>query len=426
MHIGVAEAARAIADGTLSAVQLVESCLARITAREPEVAAWEYVDAEGALARAAELDALPASLGPLHGVPFGVKDIIDCAGMPTGFGTPLYGPVTAFRDAGCVALLKEAGAICLGKTVTTELGHVSPGKTRNPFNPDRTPGGSSSGSAAAVGDGMVPFALGTQTTGSTLRPASYCGVYGYKPTRGDVSNSGVLPNAPSFDTVGVMAHALPDLPLLRAALCRDSLRPLRTVAATGLRVALFKGPAPEEPEPCMIALLQQAGARYSASGATVTTLDLPRSFDAAADLHATVSGYEFARGLSWERLTHNDALSTALRLGRMQTGLNVSAQAYQDALAQVQMLRAEFDALAGDYDVILTPSAHGEAPLGLASTGSSALNTLYSLLGVPVLSMPLGLGPNHCPIGLQLVGRTGRDGDLFDIATSLRDLFAIR
>src|SRR5882762_10164442 len=235
---GVSEAARKIAGGTLTSQRLVEMCLEAIAERENAVGAWEHLDAATALATARRKDS-EGLHGVLHGIPFGIKDIIDAAGYPTTYGSPIYSSYVSPRDAGCVALLKEAGAISLGKTVTTEFGHVTPGKTRNPRDFNRTPGGSSSGSAAAVAAGMVPFALGTQTTGSVIRPASFCGIVGYKPTYGDVTNSGVLENASSFDTVGALCTALEDLPLIRSALLRRPERSIQAAPLDALRVGIL-------------------------------------------------------------------------------------------------------------------------------------------------------------------------------------------
>jgi len=417
----VAAALREIAAGRLTSEGIVRACLEAIALRDPDVQAWEFYDGDAALARARELDRTPAK-GLLHGVPFGVKDIVDVAGWPTSHGSPIYDGYVSFRDAGCIALLKEAGSICLGKTVSTELGHVSPGKTHNPHDLNRTPGGSSSGSAAAVAAGMIPFALGTQTTGSVLRPAAFCGVVGYKPSYGDVVTSGVFPNSASFDTVGVMCREVEDLPLIRAALIRNPIKPLERPSPSDLRIGvLFKcGAVVAESE--MDVFLAGAARRLGASGATVKEVVLPASFDALLALHRDASGYEFARALAWERIGHRDTLSKALLNGRVRDGIELPIERYHAALDEIASLRAEFSECMADYDVLITHSARGEAPLGLESTGDPAFNTPFSALHVPAVTLPLFQGPSGCPVGLQVVADRWNDDELFGACEAIWQL----
>jgi amidase len=416
---GVSEAARKIAAGTLTSQRLVEMCLEAIAERESAVGAWEHLDATTALATARCKDS-EGIRGVLHGIPFGIKDVIDAAGHPTTYGSPIYNSYVSPRDAGCVALLKEAGAIFLGKTVSTELGHVTAGKTRNPRNLQRTPGGSSSGSAAAVAAGMVPFALGTQTTGSVIRPASFCGVVGYKPSYGDVTNSGVLENASSFDTVGALCTALEDLPLIRSALLRTPGRPVQAAPLDALRIGILSMPYWQAEAAPMEELLASVAGTLGRKGVKIIRTTLPSDFEAIEPTHRCVSGYEFARALTWERMEHQDKLSQSLINGRMADGLTIKVENYHKASDVLAGLRAQFDTIMTDYDALLTPAAPGEAPIGIEKTGDPIFNTIFSALHVPALTLPLFTGPNGCPIGLQVVGRSRQDERLFDVAAAIR------
>lgn len=416
---GVSEAAQKIAAGTLTSQRLVEMCLEAIAERENAVGAWEHLDATTALATARRKDS-EGIHGVLHGIPFGIKDIIDAAGHPTRYGSPIYSSYVSPRDAGCVALLKEAGAIFLGKTVTTEFGHVTPGRTRNPRDLKRTPGGSSSGSAAAVAAGMVPFALGTQTTGSVIRPASFCGVVGYKPSYGDVTNSGVLENASSFDTIGALCMALEDLPLIRSALLRTSARAVRAAPFDELRVGILNMSYWQVEAARMDEILVSVTDALGRKGVKIVRTGLPSDFEAIERIHRCTSGYEFARALSWERMEHQEKLSQSLVHGRMADGLTVKIEDYHKASDDLDRLRAQFDAIMTDYDALLTPAAPGEAPLGIEKTGDPIFNTIFSALHVPALTLPLFTGPNGCPIGLQIVGRSRQDERLFDVAAAIR------
>lgn len=407
----VAAALREIAAGRVTSEKIVRACLEAIALREPDVRAWEFYDGDAALAQARELDRGPTK-GLLNGIPFGVKDIVDVAGWPTSHGSPIYDGYVSFRDAGCIGLLKEAGGICFGKTVSTELGHVFPGKTRNPHDLDRTPGGSSSGSAAAVAAGMIPFALGTQTTGSVLRPAAFCGVVGYKPSYGDVVTSGVFPNSASFDTVGVMCREVEDLPLIRAALIRNPIKWLPRPTPSALRVGVLFRLGAVVAESGMDDLLAESARQLGASGASVKEVTLPSFFDKLLALHRDASGYEFARALTWERLGHGGTLSKALLQGRVRDGIEMPVERYHVALDEIASLRAEFSTLMADYDVLITHAARGEAPLGLESTGDPAFNTPFSALHVPAVTLPLYRGPSGCPVGLQVVADRWNDEKL--------------
>ena len=412
--IGVAAALRAITTGALTPEALLEACLARI-AREAEVLAWQALGADAASALARREPA-----GLLGGIPFGVKDIVDTHDFPTGLGTAFYDGHRPARDAGCVALLREAGAICLGKTVATELGHLTPNATRNPLDPAHTPGGSSSGSAAAVAAGMVPFALGTQTTGSTLRPASFCGIVGYKPSFGEVTRSGIFEAATSFDTVGVLCRELEDLPLVRAALLRLPPAVSTPPAIRGLRLGTWRDDAWDKASPAMQAAVDAAIARLAAAGAAVVELDVPPAFTRIDALHRIVSGFEFTRAASFERLAHGHALSPTLREGRMRAGESVTLEAYHAAQDELAGLRSALAERTAEVDVLVTPAALGEAPSGLASTGDAVLNTVWTALHVPALTFPVATGPAGLPLGVQLVGKARGDNRLIALAQVLR------
>jgi Asp-tRNA(Asn)/Glu-tRNA(Gln) amidotransferase A subunit family amidase len=428
------DAARAIRDGAISSEQLVEACLARVRETEPAVQAWQYLDPEHALrqARARDEDHRAGRPeGPLHGVPVGLKDIIDTADMPTEDGTVLHAGRTPAHDATVVAALRAAGAVILGKTVTTECAYFHPGKTCNPHNPGHTPGGSSSGSAAAVAAGMVPLALGTQTNGSVIRPASFCGVYGYKPTHGLISRHGILKLSRTLDHVGVFARSLEDIALIAEQMTGfDERDPdTRPKAALPLSATL----AQEPPLPPMLAFIktplwqraeEETREAFSelveALGATVAEVALPDSVREAWDWHRTIMQAEMAWNLEaeWER--GRDRLSS--RLGELLArGREVSAVDYQRARARIPALNEAFDEIFERFDAILTPAAPGAAPAGLESTGDPAFCTLWTLCGLPCLSLPLMQASNGLPLGMQLVGPRSGDARLLRTARWLAE-----
>jgi Asp-tRNA(Asn)/Glu-tRNA(Gln) amidotransferase A subunit family amidase len=414
----VAQAQQAIRRAELSPSELIESCLVRTQSCEQKVHAWAYLGDDKARMAARLRDAHDIN-GDLHGIPFGVKDIIDTLDMPTQFGSPIYHDHCSHRDAACVALLKEAGGICLGKTVTTELAHFHPGKTRNPQATSHTPGGSSSGSAAAVAAGMVPFALGTQTTGSVLRPAAYCGVYGFKPSFGDINRSGVFECATSFDTLGWFTRGIEDIEIVRRALLRVPAQPLPVSSLASLRIGLFRGPDWDRAEASTQASIEDAVARLSTAGATITEVEPPAGFGAIAQHHRTIAGYEFARAISWERTERGMLLSPKLLLGRCEDGLQASYEAYAQAQAALQQQRLAFNAVMQEYDVLLTAVAPGEAWPGVQATGDPVFNTAWTALHLPALSAPVFSGPNGLPVGLQLVGGFRDDAALLSAASAI-------
>jgi amidase len=409
----IANATRA---GEISCEAVTRASLERIAGREAAVEAWQYLDAEGALARARELDRQSTARGPLFGVPFGVKDIIDTGDMPTEYGSPIFRGHRPGRDAACVALMRRAGGVLIGKTVTTEFANVHPGKTHNPFDPTRTPGGSSSGSAAAVGDTMVALALGSQTTASTIRPASFCGVVGYRPTWGDLRLSGVMEAAGSLDTLGLMARSIEDIALLRDVLLGTEPKPLQTEVPKP-RIGFCRTALWDQAESSTQRLLEDAASRLIRAGAAVKDAVLPSSFTRIPDAHRAVSSFEFTRNFTAE-ITHrwND-ISETLRNGRIKNGMSCTFERYREARDFLGACRHTLDQFFESYDVLLTPAAAGEAPVGLDSTGYTGFCTIWTSTHVPAITLPALRGPNGLPIGVQLIARRDRDRELFANAT---------
>jgi len=412
------EGLKAIAGGKLTAEAWVRSCLERIQDREPTVQAWEYLDHDGALARARKIDRAGGG-GLAAGVPFGAKDIIDTADMPTAYGSPIHEGHRPGRDAGCVAITRAAGAVLLGKTVTTEFGHRYPGKTRNPFNPMHTPGGSSSGSAAAVGDKMIPLAYGTQTTGSVIRPAAFCGTVGYKPSYGDFNNNGVMPNSPTLDTLGAIVRSVEDLALVRSVLLEEPLAALKPPSVGDLRIGFYRSPFWNRAEGYTQSHLEDTSRKLSRIGARMTDLELPGIDANFEKLFRTISGFEFSRTVSWERFNRLGSLSAVLREGRMKDGLEASYADYRQATRRLERLRLEADVVLDGYDVLITPSAPGEPPQGLKTTGNAIFNSIWTALGTPAVTLPLFKGPSGLPVGLQLIAGRFKDRRLFDVAEAV-------
>jgi len=428
--LGAAEAARALEEGRISSEELVSACLARIKIDEERVQAWAYFDPEHALNQAREADLHRREgrpLGPLHGIPVGVKDIIDTEDMPTEDGTVLHAGRTPPRDASVVAMLRSAGAIILGKTVTTELATYAPGKTRNPLNPEHTPGGSSSGSAAAVAARMVPLALGTQTNGSVIRPAAYCGVVGYKPSFGLISRHGVLKQSRPLDQIGVMARSVEDAALLAEQLIGfdDNDPDTRPQARPRLReIALQEPPLPPTLAFVKTPIWKQADAQCREAftelvahlGERVEEFKLPEGFKNAWKWHQTVMEADLAKNFETEYRQGRDKLSESLR-AQIERGRRVRAVDYNKALDQVPALNAALNHLFElRYEAILTPATTGTAPKGLASTGSPAFCTLWTLCGLPAITLPLMQGADGLPLGVQLVGPRGGDARLLRTA----------
>jgi aspartyl-tRNA(Asn)/glutamyl-tRNA(Gln) amidotransferase subunit A len=437
LQLGTLEQRKRLAEGTLRAQELTEACLEVIEQREPEVQAWSWVDGNYALDQAKALDRFRASgrpLGPLHGLAVGLKDVIDTAGVPTENGTPLDAGRKPVDDAYVVRRLKQAGAVIMGKTVTTELMFRTPGKTRNPHNPAHTPGGSSSGSAAAVAAGMVPFALGTQTLGSMIRPASYCGVVGYKPSFGAIPRSGVLSQAPTLDTLGVFARTVDAAALIADCLFGEDPKDPATRLTPSPR--LFETAGSRPPVPPAFALVRQPAWQSASSevhdgfselaealGEHCDEVELPDHFGEGLRLSEVVQLAELSKSFHRYEERGRDQLSDEMQKC-IDEGKRITARDYLAALDWPCLLNDSLEAIFARYDVIVTPAAPGPAPESLASTGSAAFNALWTFCGTPAVTLPLLQSESGLPIGVQLVGRRGDDGRLLRTAQWLIDFLA--
>lgn len=400
------EACRRIANGDISCEDLVRSCLNRIEERDSDVAAWVVVDPEHALEQARILD-ISSESGPLHGIPIGFKDIIDTSDLPTRYGSPIYEGFIPEADAACVALSRAAGAVILGKTVTTEFAARHPGPTAHPLHPARTPGGSSSGSAAAVADLQVPLAIGTQTAGSMIRPSAYCGVYALKPTFGLFSMAGVHDLAETFDTLGIMARSIEDLALFRSVLMAIPTRPFAVVDSPP-RIGFCRSPMWNDADQATQEHLEAAAARLGKAGARVSDLNLPNDFNDLLPVCWRVVVFEMARSLAHEKYTHADGLSSKARQ-MIADGESTSLTTYLNDLRNIERLRILIHELMDDIDIILTPAAVGEPHLGHADTGPVTFNFLWHILNLPAMNIPAFTGPHGLPIGAQIVARRYED-----------------
>jgi Asp-tRNA(Asn)/Glu-tRNA(Gln) amidotransferase A subunit family amidase len=425
--VSAAELLSRLRRGTATSGMITKVCLGRIAEREDAVHAWQFLDETLALRQAEARDAASIQ-GPLHGIPVGVKDLIDTTDMPTAYGSPLYSDHRPTADATCIVRIKRAGGLIMGKTVTTEFAAVyEPAKTRNPFDPTRTPGGSSSGSAAAVADGMVPLALGTQTGGSVLRPASFCGIFGYKPTFGAISRAGIKPVSPSLDTVGLFARSIEDIGRLAEILVGpDPLDAATEIPAIDLelrheptdsapRIAYVRTPWLDEAEPYVLQSLDALAQRLAAAGARVAVITLPEHFGGLVEAATLVMDVEAARELG------PDYDRAPLAVGRGVAKIVESGRArkptdYARALRLQKSCRDELNELLRAFDVALLPVATGEAP-AFASTGDPIFCRPWTLLGSPALSVPGLRGPTGLPLGFQLLGKHYADGELLRAAS---------
>ena len=412
-RLSAVELARRIDAGSLTAEAVVGSCLARIKEREGVVRAWAHLDPRQALDTARASDQ-SGKRGLLKGVPFGVKDIFDTADMPAGYGSPIYTGVRPSFDASAVALPRAQGAILLGKTVTTEFANRHPGPTANPHNPGYSPGGSSSGSAAAVADFMVPLAIGTQTGGSVIRPAAYCGVVGFKPSFGLFPPAGMHMNTDSLDTVGAMARSVEDIALFSAALMAIPYE-APAMPERPPRLALCRTPYWDRAQAEGKAMLEEAAARLRRAGAEIIESELPGECADIAKIQNRHSAYEAPRNHAPELYRHAALLSDDLLAnGRIAAGRKLSLDDFRTAWRQADRARAAADEWAGGFDAILTLPAPGQAPKTLTSTGDAIFNGLWTVLYMPCLTLPAGAGPDGLPVGIQLVGRRHADRRLFD------------
>jgi Asp-tRNA(Asn)/Glu-tRNA(Gln) amidotransferase A subunit family amidase len=415
------EIAARIRDGRITAEAVARACLARIAERDADVRAWSFVDPDAVIRRARELDKGPIR-GPLHGVPIGVKDMIDTADMPTQHNSPIFVGHQPSLDAAPVATLRAVGAIILGKTDTTEFAAAGRwAATRHPLDLRHTPGGSSAGSAAAVADFQVPVALGTQTAGSTMRPAAFCGVFAFKPTWGAVAREGLKIYAVSLDTLTWFARSVPDLELMCDVFAIADDTPPMPVAVKGARIALCRSPAWSFAQAGTEMAMTVAAERLRAGGAEVTMLDLPESFaELGFAVHQAVMFSEGrAAFLNLARahphLLHDDFV------GRVENRTGISRVRLLAAYDQAAACRPVFDAIARDYDAVLTPSARGEAPLLTDGPGDAVFNRMWTLLHVPCVNLPVGDGPGGLPVGVTLVGPRFADRQLLVTAQAVAD-----
>jgi Asp-tRNA(Asn)/Glu-tRNA(Gln) amidotransferase A subunit family amidase len=416
--LSATELAAAIAAGKVQSEALVAACLARIRSREPEVAAWAYLDADIALRQARERDR-QAPRSRLHGIPIGVKDVIDTVDMPTEYGSPIYKGHRPACDAACVAQVRELGGVILGKTISTEFATRHPGKTHNPRNTQHSPGGSSSGSAAAVADWMVPIAFGTQTSSSIIRPAAYCGAVGYKPSFNLINRAGLKFLSESLDTLGMLARTVPDAALVAEEL--SGTRPTRfdEVSSIKPRIGFCRTPYWNQADAATQAALESAVPRLSKAGASVGTVELEGEFAELADVQIRMSSYEFYRALTHERTRYPKLISTSLAQ-RIQGGAQVTRAQYVQTHEIASRCRARLRDIHRDYDVLLSPSATGEAPRGLDSTGDPIFGLTWTLMHGPAITLPVFSGPKGLPLGAQVTGPPGSDTQTLIVAEWIR------
>jgi aspartyl-tRNA(Asn)/glutamyl-tRNA(Gln) amidotransferase subunit A len=412
----------ATASGRLTARAVATAFADRVRARDDELQAFTWFDRDDVLRQADDLDTVRAAgvpPGPLHGVPVAIKDVIDTAGIPTRNGTPLDEGRVPTKDAAVVGRLRTAGAVILGKTVTAELAYFTPGPTRNPHHPGHTPGGSSSGSAAAVGAGLAPLALGTQTAGSVIRPASFCGVVGFKPTFGAIDRTGILLQSDTLDTVGLLARTVADAGLLAGVLAGDGSAGSGT-RSNPPRIAVPELPFADRAEPETRAMIAGLARRL---GTIAGPVDLPDGFGDAPAIRDTINAVEMARHFEPYARRGWDRLSGPVQ-ATMARGRAVSAGEHKAALDAKSRLADAFEAALGGFDVALVPAAPGPAPAGLGRTGDPIFNGVWTLLGVPAITIPAFLAANGLPVGVQLVGRRGDDASVLAAAAWMERFLA--
>ncbi len=413
-NLTATEALSAIKADKLSSEALIQSCFARIDQRDSDVCAWECTNRELSLKQARELD-LQERTKALHGIPIGVKDIIETDELPTGNGSPIFSGQQSKQNADCVNRLKEAGAIVLGKTVTTEFAFLNPGKTRNPHNIQHTPGGSSSGSAAAIADMQVPLALGTQTAGSIIRPASYCGVVGFKPSFDSFVVQGIHPFAPSLDTLGGFARSVSDIILLRNVLADEVIN---IEIQKPSSIALIRGPYWQDADDETVQMFEQLGEILRQAKIEFSLVELEQTFTLINDAQTKIQIRECTETLKEYYLNHKEALSTKL-LEAYESGLALSESEMKDAYTCVEKCRKLIEEVNSQYQIILTPASPGSAPKGLSATGDPVFNRMWTALGMPCISPPFPRKEGELPLGMQMVGRPNGDVDLLAHASWL-------
>ena len=403
-----------IAAGETTSEAVVRDCIARIATRDSTVKAWVNFDPDLALAQAHALDR-GAKRGPLHGVPIGIKDIIDTFDMPTEMGSPIYRGNRPKTDASCVALLRRAGAVILGKTVTCEFAGMAPGVTTNPHNAAHTPGGSSSGSAASVADHMVPAALGTQTGGSVLRPSSYCGIFGFKPTYNTFNKMGVWPAADSIDTIGLHARSLDDIELVTAVLRMQVPQPSPELRGAP-RIGLCRTEIWDSAQPETMAAVEGAASALGKAGASVSETRLPAAFKGLhGAARSTINFVERAACMAFLWDNHRDALSPQMR-HYIEGAQKISREEYVAAFRRLDECRALLSSIFDKVDAMLVPCVPGEAPRGLEFTGDANMQAIWTALHTPAITLPTHRGPNNLPVGIQLVGQRYDDDRLLACA----------
>lgn len=416
------ELAQRLDAGAATAEAIVRDHLERIDQRDADVLAWSHLAREAALETARVLDRGPRK-GLLHGIPMGVKDIIDSYDQPTTYGSPIYRTHQPLADAATVALARDAGAILLGKTVTTEFANRHPGPTKNPHNPAHTPGGSSSGSAAAVADFQSVLGTGTQTGGSVIRPAAFCGVVGYKPSYGHFAPAGMKANTEWLDTIGAYARSVEDIALFRAALMAMPFAPVRKLDQAP-RIAVAFTHHRDELSLEGTKAVNDAAAAFAKAGAQVKEIELPAPVRDMTEGQKTLSAFDGPRAHADEARRFAGLLSESLKKDKLEAGAKIDYATWVAARKLGETGRAAVDALFSDIDVILTAPAKGEAPPGLERTGDATFNLLWTYLWMPCVTLPLTKGPTGLPVGIQLVGRQHEDAGLLDIAGWARSVLS--
>ncbi len=416
-ELSVAEVAKAIKSGQTTSEAVVCACLERIGARENVVGAWQCLEPDMALEQARDCDRKEAN-GLLHGVPIAVKDIIETQDMPTCYGSEIYEENFTNWDAACVTLVREAGAVIMGKSVTTEFAAFSPGKTANPRNLRHTPGGSSSGSAAAVADYMVPAGFATQTAASIIRPAAFCGVIGYKPSYGSFSLAGIKTFAESVDTLGTITRSVEDAKIMRAALLAIPLESNNIPQINSLKIGLCQTHQWDEADEYTHDAIEGAAETLAAAGAKLCKIELPLDFANLVEVHKTIMSFEGARNYAFERLNHGARLSDGLN-ELLEIGAICSYNEYLEACAHAERCRRLLNSVFDDVDLLLTPSARGEAPEGLTVTGDPIFSRMWTLLHVPSITIPVSLGSLGLPIGAQFVARYQSDDSLLRMTQTI-------